>query len=98
MITRGYYIGEIVDEFAAISAQVKMRNSLGLTGLTIYAENFVKEILNVLLKTNLTNLNADRSNEPGLDLGDESAGWGIQVTTKSSSMAPNVQEAEAVYH
>lgn len=89
MITRGHYIGELIDEFAAIAAQVKMRNRLGLTDLTVYAENFFKEVLNILLGTSLSNLNAERSNEPGLDLGDEAAEIGVQVTSTATTAKVN---------
>lgn len=85
MITRGHYIGEIVDELSTISEQVKLRNKLGMTDLTVMVENFFCEMLNATLGTNLENLNKSRSNEPGLDLGDEKNGLGIQVTSTASS-------------
>jgi hypothetical protein len=75
MITRGHYVGEIVDELAGLEAQVKTRNRLGLTNLTVYAENFFKDILNILLNADLKNINADRAKEPGLDLGDKAKSW-----------------------
>lgn len=84
MITRGHYIGEIVDELAGVATQVGVRNRLGLTDLSVYAENFFRDLLNTLLKTKLRNLNADRSNEPGLDLGDESAELAVQITATNS--------------
>jgi hypothetical protein len=85
MITRGYYIGEIIDELAGLDAQVKTRNRLGLTDLTVYAENFFRDILNILLNANLKNLNAERANEPGLDLGDKSKKLAIQVTSTGTT-------------
>jgi len=89
MITRGFYLGQIIDELASIGAQIKMRNALGLTDLTIFAENFFRDLLNILLQARLENLNKDRSNEPGLDLGDETSGWGIQVTSTAGSSKVN---------
>lgn len=85
MITRGHYIGEIVDELSAISEQVKLRNKLGMTDLTVIVENFFRDLLNATLGAHLENLNKNRSNEPGLDLGDEKIGLGIQVTSTASS-------------
>lgn len=82
MITRGHYIGELIDEFANLSAQVKMRNALGYTDLSVYVENFFRDALNILLNKQLVNLNDVRSNEPGLDLGDELGGLGVQVTAR----------------
>ena len=89
MITRGHYIGEIIDELSNIGQQVSVRNRLGLTDLTVYAENFFRDTLNILLSCSLKNLNNDRSNEPGLDLGDETTGLGIQVTSRSDSAKVN---------
>jgi hypothetical protein len=85
MITRGHYLGEIIDEFSTISAQVKLRNRLGLTDLTVYAENYFRDVLNAILKLNLQNLNESRSNEPGLDLGDGLTKLAIQVTSTNNS-------------
>lgn len=84
MITRGHYIGEIIDELSTISAQVKMRNQLGMTDLSVLAENFFRDLLNEVLDVSLSNLNADRSNAPGLDLGDANGTIAIQVTATSS--------------
>lgn len=89
MISRGHYLGEIIDEFAAIAGQVKMRNVLGFTDLTVYAENFFRDVLNILLAGNLKNLNQERANEPGLDLGDESAELGVQVTSTATASKVN---------
>jgi hypothetical protein len=85
VITRGHYIGEIVDELSTVAQQVAMRNRLGLTDLTVYAENFFRDVLNVLLGSHLQNLNQERSNEPGLDLGDENLKLGIQVTSRADA-------------
>ena len=89
MLTRGLLLGQIIDEFAAISGQIRMRNRLGLTDLTVYAENFFRDVLNVLLKAQFENLNSERSNAPGLDLGDAAMGLGIQVTSAASASKVN---------
>lgn len=83
MITRGHYIGEMIDELAAIGAQVRMRNQLGMTDLSVIAENFFRDLLNPILNADLINLNQTRSNEPGLDLGDSRGAIAIQVTATS---------------
>ncbi|WOH57835.1 SMEK domain-containing protein [Bradyrhizobium sp. BWC-3-1] len=66
MLTRGYFIGEIVDALSDVAGQVSTRGRLGLTDLNKHAEDFFKTILNHLLSISLVNLNTDRSNEPGL--------------------------------
>lgn len=89
MITRGYYIGEVIDELSAIAAQVSMRNKLGMTDLSVFAENFFRDVLNVVHGISLVNLNKDRSNAPGLDLGDETSGLAIQVTATATAQKVN---------
>jgi len=89
MITRGFYLGEIIDELSAIGAQVKMRNRVGFTDLSVFCETFFRDVLNCLLDVSFTNLNEDRSNEPGLDLGDDKSGLAVQVTSTADSKKVN---------
>lgn len=84
MITRGHYIGQIIDELTAVSNQVKARAGLQLTDLNRYLEDFFKEVLNITYGYALKNLNQERSNYPGLDLGDEKEGVAFQVTSTKS--------------
>lgn len=85
MITRGYFIGQIIDELTAVSHQVKSRAGLQLFDLNRYLEDFFKDILNIVYDYKLKNLNDDRSNNPGLDLGDEGAKVAFQVTSTKTS-------------
>ena len=85
MITRGYFIGQIIDELTAVSHQVKSRAGLQLFDLNRYLEDFFKDILNIVYGYKLKNLNEDRSNNPGLDLGDEGAKVAFQVTSTKTS-------------
>lgn len=89
MISRGYFIGEIIDDLTGIASQVDNRCMLGLTDINLFLENFFREVLNRVLGTNLLNLNADRSNEPGLDLGDQAARIAFQVTSQKTSAKVN---------
>lgn len=89
MITRGYFLGEIIDELSNISNEVETRCKLGLTDLNRFLEDFFKDILNILLNSSLRNLNEDRSNFPGIDLGDEKAKIAFQVTSEKSSAKVN---------
>lgn len=84
MLTRGHLIGQIVDDLASVSAQAKQRGRLHLFDIHTYVEDFVKEVLNRALDLNLSNLNAEHSNNPGLDLGDPAKGWAFQVTANKS--------------
>ena len=89
MLTRGYFIGEIVDDLAILSGQVKMRNAIHMFDLTVATENFFRDVLNILLDASFKNLNAERSNEPGLDLGDENKKIGVQVTSSVNTAKVN---------
>lgn len=80
MLTRGHLIGEIIDDLAGVAAQVKLRGTLHLFDIHRYIEDFAKEVLNKALQINLVNLNDERCNNPGLDLGDSSSRWAFQVT------------------
>jgi hypothetical protein len=84
LLTRGHLIGQIVDDLAGIAAQAKQRGRLHLFDIHTYVEDFAKEVLNRALGLNLINLNAERSNNPGLDLGDTAKGWAFQVTADKS--------------
>ncbi|MCZ8318882.1 MAG: SMEK domain-containing protein [Silanimonas sp.] len=85
MITRGYLIGEIIDELATIAAQTRMRNRSGFTDLSIFAENFFRDLLTPILHSSLENLNNIRSNSPGIDLGSKDGEFAIQVTSVATS-------------
>ncbi|HHU0693061.1 SMEK domain-containing protein [Citrobacter sp. Marseille-Q3906] len=85
MITSGYLIGQIIDEFSTLGEQAKLRNRLGLSDLSVFSENFFRDILNIIEGLNLVNTNEDRANEPGIDLGDEKQKIAFQVTTTKTS-------------
>jgi len=81
MITSGYLIGQIIDEFALLGDRIKLRNRLHLFDLTIHVENFFKDIMDIIDDSHLVNLNSIRSNEPGLDLGDKEKKIAYQITS-----------------
>ena len=81
MITRGFVIGKIIDDFAILKNQISIRVKLGLTDLNKYSEDFIKEVLNITLDLSLLNLNSERSNEPGIDLGDKKSKKAFQITS-----------------
>ncbi|MEN5136986.1 MULTISPECIES: SMEK domain-containing protein [unclassified Pseudomonas] len=85
MITSGYLIGQIIDEFSTLGEQAKLRNRLGLSDVSVFSENFFRDALNIIDNYKLINTNEDRANEPGVDLGDEVKKIAFQVTTTKSS-------------
>jgi hypothetical protein len=84
LLTRGYLIGQIVDDLSDIASQARQRARLGFTDLHIYVENFVKEVLNRAYGLSLCNPNEEQVNAPGIDLADDTNGWAFQVTGNKS--------------
>jgi hypothetical protein len=68
--SRGHFLGQIIDDLDAIVSQVRQRCAVGQTDLNRVLEDFFKELLNLIHGSSLRNLNKNRSNAPGLDLGD----------------------------
>ncbi|HHT9107169.1 MAG TPA: SMEK domain-containing protein [Candidatus Wunengus sp. YC63] len=89
MITRGIIIGKLIDDLSRLQGQIDFRCQVGLTDLNKYCEDFIKEVLNICYGLNLKNLNEDRANEPGLDLGDTKNKIAYQVTSTSTSEKVN---------
>ena len=65
MISRGHFIGEIIDLLGDISSQVTNRCSVGLFDLNRLIEDVFKDLLNIILEKNLINLNMSTA-IPGL--------------------------------
>lgn len=85
MLTRGHIIGKLIDDLSALQSQIEMRGQVGLFDLNKFCEDFIKEVLNVCYNYSLVNLNTERSNEPGLDLGDLKQKIAYQVTSTATS-------------
>ncbi len=97
MSTRGFFVGQVIDDLDAIASQVRQRCLLGQLDLNRVLEDFFKEVLNLTYGWNLTNLNSSRSNEPGVDLGDKGARVCVQVTsrTDASKIKSTLKKASA---
>jgi hypothetical protein len=85
MLSRGYLVGESIDELAVLATQAQMRAKLGLTDIHVYVENFFRDILGILLDAKFKNANVDRCNTPGVDLLCDSLSYAVQVTTVRTS-------------
>ncbi|MEA5458211.1 SMEK domain-containing protein [Arcicella sp. LKC2W] len=88
-MTRGILIGEIIDNLSNLNNQITFRCSLGFTDLNKVSEDFFAKLLNQIYSYNLVNLNVTRSNEPGLDIGDEINAVAYQVTSQADSSKIN---------
>ncbi|CAA9202865.1 hypothetical protein FLA105534_04289 [Flavobacterium bizetiae] len=88
-MTRGILIGEIVDSLSNLNNQINIRCSLGFTDLNKVSEDFFAKLLNKIYSYSLINLNSSRSNEPGIDIGDETNSIAFQVTSQADSSKIN---------
>ncbi|WP_373168086.1 SMEK domain-containing protein [Bacteroides cellulosilyticus] len=89
MITRGYIIGKIIDDLTLLNMRIDTRNRHALFDLTKFTEDFIKEVLNIVYGLHLVNLNLERSNNPGLDLGDTQQQIAYQITATKTSQKVN---------
>ena len=89
MITRGILIGEIIFELTRLQYEIDFRSTLGLTDINRFSEDFFSDVLNMIYDVNLINLNSSRSNQPGLDLGDEINEIAYQITSIANSNKVN---------
>ncbi|NJC28265.1 SMEK domain-containing protein [Neolewinella antarctica] len=90
MITRGIIIGRIIDDLSSLSEKIEFRASVQMYDINRILENFARDIIKISYKySDIVNLNGQRSNEPGIDLGTTLHKIGIQVTSKADSEKVN---------
>jgi len=85
MVTSAKYINYIVESINVLRQEMISRNQMGLIDDNKHIENFVCYLLNEIFGYQLTNLNCEQANNPGIDLGDVNKGLGIQVTATKTS-------------
>jgi hypothetical protein len=79
------YIKQISDNLGILRHQVELRNSLQLYDINILAEDFFKDLLNLVYGYQLENLNITDAQKTAIDLGDKKARAAVQVTSENSS-------------
>lgn len=84
-LTREFYYARIATRLGELTYQIKMRGRTQMYDLHKHCENFSKRLLNEVLDMNFENLNKERSNEPGIDLGDKHKKIAVQVTAQKTS-------------
>lgn len=90
MLAKNQIMSELTSIIAAESMGLQKKNTLGLTDDNKLWENIIKTVLNMCYGYDLANLNEDRMNYPGVDLGDYSQGLAFQVTaTKTGAKVEN---------
>jgi len=78
------HINNIQDRFAYLKTRIEMAGSLNLTDIHIFAEDFFKDLFN-LLGYSLKNANICQKNCPHIDLIDDVNKKAVQVTSMNNS-------------
>lgn len=76
---------EIIMYLSILRYIFKSRSKRNLYDLNKQAENFFKDVLNLIYDLNLKNLNEEKENFPAIDLGDDIERVSYQVTATNSS-------------
>ena len=87
MNTRNSYISQISDKLSFLQLLITNRNSLNLMDINIHAENFYRDLLNLLEEgSNYINTNFNVQNAAYIDLIDIDQKKAIQVTSQNDSL------------
>lgn len=84
VLTREIYFKEISNNLALLQQSIEFRTASNLHDLGIFAEDFVKELLNIVFDFQLKNLNSVNLNQAGIDLGDIVNKVAVQVTSTTN--------------
>ena len=68
IMNRSQYFNYIEEKINYLSYRISKRGKINLLDLNIYSETFFAEMINILLKFNLKNMNAIQQNIEGIDL------------------------------
>lgn len=89
MINSGKYLNYIIEKITLIRYEFMSKSKLNLLDDNVIIENFIAQLMNYIYGYNLSNLNQEKSNFSGLDLGDKQKKIGVQVTSTSKSIKIN---------
>ena len=84
-LNSGKYYDSIIESLTILREEVKAKSKLGLLDINKHCEDFIKELLNKIYSYELINLNSEKNNYSGLDLGDEKNGIAFQITSTKTS-------------
>ncbi len=84
VLTRENYLKHISNNLAVLQNSIDFRTKSNLHDLGIIAEDFVRDLLNIIFGFQLENLNSMNYNQAGIDLGDYTNKIAIQITSTTS--------------
>lgn len=83
-MNRSQYFNYIEDKIDYLSYRISKRGKINLLDLNIYSETFFAEMINMLLKFDLKNMNAIKQNVEGIDLIDHKNKVVAQVSSTNT--------------
>lgn len=89
MTARKTFMDQIIRELAIVQTEIEYQCGQGIYDDVHYWEEIAKGLLNRCYGFHLTNLNEEKKNFPGIDLGDRGRGIGVQVTAEKGSTKLN---------
>lgn len=89
MIKKEPLIKEIIEIFTKEKINIKTLTEQGLLDEHNYWEDIVCHLLNLICGNDFVNLNREKKNYPGIDLGDREAKIGVQVSATKTSAKIN---------
>ncbi len=84
VLTREIYLNKIRNDLALIQNSIDFQTKSNLYDLGIIAEDFVRDLLNIIFNFKLNNLNSINFKQVGIDLGDSTNRIAIQITSTTS--------------
>lgn len=80
MLSSAYYKQKIIGFFSVLKSNIRFDNHCGATDINKECEDFFINIFNTIYDLNLINLNTEKKNYPGLDIGDYDKRIAFQIT------------------
>ncbi len=96
MLKESEIIKEIVDILSREKMNIQTQCEMGLFDDNKYWENIVRYLINSVYGLELKNLNNEKENYPGIDLGDKKEKIGVQVSATKTS-AKIVRSLDKIY-
>lgn len=78
-------INDMIQKLSYWITYIKISNSKNYTDINKLSEGFVMNLLNIIYGLKLDDLNKEKANYPGIDLGDIAKGIAVQVTSEKTS-------------
>lgn len=74
---------DIISYFERIEGEIRKQNRRGLRDINVAMEDLMCDLLNLTYDYELENLNREKMNYPGIDLGDRYNRVAVQITSES---------------